>query len=198
MKKNKYDKNQAFVNAVGIARFTIQDSQANVKQRSMGFFATVCREYPSVSLDGGQRTIFFSYADPLIASLVYSIGDSISKIRTKAEDALSVAAAHQQFGVKFVLNSLVNEVAPPTKGKAKGAKRPALTNKQIGARYKALHEMLISHSFTHDQSATAAKYSVKGIGNTSNDVRAPAYDCMGELYKQMGGDEISKYYEGLR
>ena len=129
MKKNKYDKNQAFVNAVGIARFTIQDSQANVKQRSMGFFATVCREYPSVSLDGGQRTIFFSYADPLIASLVYSIGDSISKIRIKAEDALSVAAAHQQFGVKFVLNSLVNEVAPPTKGKAKGAKRPALTNK---------------------------------------------------------------------
>ena len=58
--------------------------------------------------------------------------------------------------------------------------------------------MLLSQSFSRDQSATAAKYAVKGIANTSNDVRAPAYDCMCELYKQMGGDEISKYYDGLR
>lgn len=44
----------------------------------------------------------------------------------------------------------------------------------------------------------AVKYAVKGINHTSNDVRMPAYDCMGELYRMMGGNEISKYYDGLR
>jgi len=44
----------------------------------------------------------------------------------------------------------------------------------------------------------ATKYAVKGISHTANDVRVPAYDCMGELYRTMGGDEISKHYEGLR
>jgi hypothetical protein len=52
MRKNKYNKNEAFVNAIGISRFTIQDKHANVMQRSMAFFASVCREYPNVSLDG--------------------------------------------------------------------------------------------------------------------------------------------------
>ena len=58
--------------------------------------------------------------------------------------------------------------------------------------------MLLAHSFTHDQLSSAAKYAVKGIGHSQNDVRAPAYDCMGELYRIMSGDELSKFYEGLR
>lgn len=29
-------------------------------------------------------------------------------------------------------------------------------------------------------------------------MRVPAYDCMGELYRSLGGDELSKYYTGLR
>ena len=44
----------------------------------------------------------------------------------------------------------------------------------------------------------AVKYSVKGIAHTQNDVRVPAYDCMGELYRVLGGDEISRYTDGLR
>jgi hypothetical protein len=31
LRKNKYNKSEAFVNSVGITRFTIQDSQASVK-----------------------------------------------------------------------------------------------------------------------------------------------------------------------
>ena len=38
---------------------------------------------------------------------------------------------------------------------------------------------------------------MKGIENTVSDIRNPAYECMVELYRIMGGDEISKYYDGL-
>lgn len=94
MSKNKFNKSEAFVNGVGVTRFTIQDKHANVSQRSMAFFATICREYPSVSLDSQLKTVFLSYAEPLIQALSISIGESNTKIRTKAEDAFSVAAGH--------------------------------------------------------------------------------------------------------
>ena len=58
--------------------------------------------------------------------------------------------------------------------------------------------MLLTHSFTNDQLSFVAKYAVKGIGHSQNDVRALAYDCMGELYRIMGSDELSKFYEDLR
>jgi hypothetical protein len=93
---------------------------------------------------------------------------------------------------------LVSDTPAPTKIKPKGGKKPVLTSKQMAARYRALYSMLLELSFTPDQQVTATKYAVKGIGNTSNDGRVPAYDCMGELYRAMGGDEISRYYEGLR
>jgi hypothetical protein len=48
------------------------------------------------------------------------------------------------------LSVLVSEAPPPAKGKPKGGKKVVLTTKQIGARYKALHEMLLAHQFTHD------------------------------------------------
>ena len=56
--------------------------------------------------------------------------------------------------------------------------------------------MLEGIDFVADQRVLATKYAVKGIQNTQNDVRAPAYDCLGELYVQMGGDEISRYTKG--
>jgi hypothetical protein len=82
--------------------------------------------------------------------------------------------------------------------KTKGGKKPVLSTKQIVARYQALFKVLQNHSFNSDQKRQAAVFSVKGINNTKNDIRTPAYDCMGELYRMMGGDEISKYYDGLR
>jgi len=48
--------------------------------------------------------------------------------------------------------------------------------------------MLCNFQFDREQQSQAAKYAVKGINNTANDVRLPAYDCMGELYRLMGGD----------
>jgi len=68
----------------------------------------------------------------------------------------------------------------------------------IIAKYQMLYKMLLNFSFSNDQQVTAVKYAVKGISHTQNDVRVPSYDCMGELYRIMGGDDISKYYEGLR
>lgn len=61
-----------------------------------------------------------------------------------------------------------------------------------------LHKMLCNFSFERDQQVQAAKYAVKGLNNTSNDVRLPAYDCMAELYRIMGGDSLSPYYDGLK
>lgn len=61
-----------------------------------------------------------------------------------------------------------------------------------------MRKLLESFEFAPDQQVLATKYSVKGIQHVQNDVRAPAYECMCELYKQMGGDEISKYTDGLR
>lgn len=58
--------------------------------------------------------------------------------------------------------------------------------------------MLINYNFSNDQLINAAKFSMKGVNNTSNDVRIPAYDCMGELYRIMGPDELAPYYDGLR
>ena len=46
---------EAFVNAVGVVRFTIQDKMAGVAQRSMNFMANVCSSFPDVRLDGPLR-----------------------------------------------------------------------------------------------------------------------------------------------
>ena len=73
-----------------------------------------------------------------------------------------------------------------------------MSTKQVAAKYQALFKILQNHSFSNEQKRQAAVLSVKGINNTKNDIRTPAYECMGELYRMMGGDEISKYYDGLR
>lgn len=86
----------------------------------------------------------------------------------------------------------------PVKGKATKGKKPVLTSKQLKAKYELLRRLLESYDFGPDQQVLATKYAVKGIQHAQNDVRAPAYECMCELYKQMGGDEISRYTEGLR
>ena len=46
---------EAFVNAVGVVRFTIQDKMAGVAQRAMNFMANVCSSLPNVRLDGSLR-----------------------------------------------------------------------------------------------------------------------------------------------
>ena len=84
------------------------------------------------------------------------------------------------------------------KGKGAKGKKPVLTSKQLKAKYELLRRLLESFDFGPDQQVLATKYAVKGIQHAQNDVRAPAYDCMCELYKQMGGDEISRYTDGLR
>ena len=66
------------------------------------------------------------------------------------------------------------------------------------AKYELLLHLLQSTPFTPDQQTTAARFAVKGINHAQNDVRTPAYDCMGELYRQMGANDLAKHYEGLR
>jgi len=59
--------------------------------------------------------------------------------------------------------------------------------------------MLCHCQFTsREQQVQAVKFAVKGIQHTQNDVRAPAYDSMGELYRLMGANEIAPFYEGIR
>lgn len=125
-----------------------------------------------------------------MGTLTEKIGDNLQKIRASAEDAFLAIASHPEFGVRLCLGALSSDAPPPSKAKTKG-KKPVLSTKALIAKYQMLHKMLCSFSFERDQQVQAAKYSVKGINNTSNDVRLPAYECMAELYRVMGGDSLS-------
>lgn len=127
------------------------------------------------------------------------MGDNLQKIRQRADDAYFAAANHPQFGLKLCLGYLTNDAPQPVKGgKGQKGKKPVLTSKHLKAKYELLRRLLESSDFGPDQQVLATKYAVKGIQHAQNDVRTPAYDCLCELYKQMGGDEISRYTEGLR
>lgn len=110
------------------------------------------------------------------------------------------AAGHKEFGVRMVLSYLMSDapIAKPKPGGKAPAKKPVQSNKLMIAKYQFLHKMLINYNFANDQLVSAAKFSMKGVNHTSNDVRIPAYDCMGELYRIMGPDELGPYYDGLR
>jgi len=58
MVMNEHNQDDAFVNGVGVVRFTVQDKMAGVAQKSMNFMATVCQTFPNVSLDGHRRGQF--------------------------------------------------------------------------------------------------------------------------------------------
>mmetsp|Transcript_11417 Transcript_11417/g.19276 ORF Transcript_11417/g.19276 Transcript_11417/m.19276 type:complete len:134 (+) Transcript_11417:1737-2138(+) len=133
-----------------------------------------------------------------MAFLSNKIGDNLLKVRQSSEEAFMAAAYHPLFGVKLCLSFIVNEVPLPPQPGAKKPKKLALTSKQISAKYQVLHKMLLGLEFGKDQLSQAAGYSVKGLTHTSNDVRDPAYDCMGELYRQMGEKKLSQFYDGLR
>jgi len=141
---------EAFVNAVGAVRFTIQDKMAGVNQKAMNFMTAVCSAFPNVSLDGPQRSQFNSYTDLILPSLAEKLGDNLQKIRAAAEDAFMAAASHPQIGVKQCLGYLTNDIPPPSKVKTNKGKKPVLSSKQIIAKYTALYKMLCSHHFTHD------------------------------------------------
>ena len=141
---------EAFVNAVGAVRFSIQDKMAGVNQKSMNFMTAVCSAFPNVSLDGGQRSQFNGYTDVILAVLAEKLGDNLQKIRASAEDAFLSAASHPQIGVKQCLGYLTNDIPPPSKAKQNKGKKPVLSSKQIIAKYMALYKMLCSHHFTHD------------------------------------------------
>lgn len=168
---------------------------AGVGQKSMYLLGGACNAYPHVTLAGGQRSQFNVYLDKIMATLTEKIGDNLQKVRSSAEEAFLAVAGHPQFGVKLCVAALSNDNAAPPKAKGR---KPVLSSKALIAKYQILHKMLVNFSFDRDLQITTVKYAVKGINNTSNDVRLPAYDCMGELYRIMGGDEISRYYEGLK
>jgi hypothetical protein len=58
-----------------------------------------------------------------------------------------------------------------------------ITSKTLKSKYEALYKILASFNLTHDIQVRAVEYSVKGIQHAQADVRNPAYECMGELYK---------------
>ena len=51
--QRKYNREDAFVNAVGAVRFTIGDKMAQVIQRSCLLLSNVCQAFPNVGIDGG-------------------------------------------------------------------------------------------------------------------------------------------------
>lgn len=108
------------------------------------------------------------------------------------------ACGHREFGVRMVLHYLVNDAPVKQPKGAKAPKKPVVSNKQEIAKFQFLHKLLVNFNFSNDQLITAAKFAQKGANHTSNDVRIPAYDCMGELYRIMGPDELAPYYDGLR
>ena len=149
-------------------------------------------------MGGSGRGQFNQYTDIILATLAEKLGDNLQKIRASAEEAFMASAGHPQIGVQLCLGFLTNDTPPPSKVKNAKGKKPALSSKQVIAKYTTLYRMLHELQFTHDQQIQATKYAVKGISHSSNDVRVPAYDCMGELYRALGGDELSKYYKDLR
>lgn len=77
MVMNERDQDGAFVNGVGVVRFTVQDKMAGVAQKSMNFMAAVCQTYPNVSLGGQSRGVFNSYTDVILATLAEKLGDNL-------------------------------------------------------------------------------------------------------------------------
>lgn len=94
MVMNERDQDGAFVNGVGVVRFTVQDKMAGVAQKSMNFMAAVCQTYPNVSLGGQSRGVFNSYTDVILATLAEKLGDNLQKVRGSAEAAFLASAGH--------------------------------------------------------------------------------------------------------
>lgn len=92
--QRKYNREEAFVNAVGAVRFTIQDKMAQVIQRACQLLTNVCQGYPNVGLDGSLRGAFAGYADVVLQTLTEKIGDNLQKIRQRADEAYFAAASH--------------------------------------------------------------------------------------------------------
>lgn len=72
------------------------------------------------------------------------------------------------------------------------------SNKAVVAKYQFLYKMLLEFQFTGDQLYRAADFSAQGASHSSHDVRTPAYECMCELYKIMGEQQLKKYIDRLR
>ena len=49
---SQYRKEEAFVNAVGAVKFTIQDKSVSVAQRAALLLASTCKTYSNIRLDG--------------------------------------------------------------------------------------------------------------------------------------------------
>mmetsp|Transcript_11417 Transcript_11417/g.19278 ORF Transcript_11417/g.19278 Transcript_11417/m.19278 type:complete len:126 (+) Transcript_11417:1350-1727(+) len=60
-KRSGLSKEEAFLNAIGAVRFTILDKMAGVSHKSMFLMSSVCREFPNLNLDGGQRSQLTQY-----------------------------------------------------------------------------------------------------------------------------------------
>ena len=172
-----------FLGTVGAVSFTVGDRNANVIQKAAALLQTAAEVYHSVSLDGTMRADFNQFSEVVLGTLAEKVGDALQKIRQSAEDALISAAGHPQFGVKAVLNHLTADVPFSARAKAKGGKKPVLPSKQLKHKYELLFRLLQSYPFSHDQQVTAVRFAVKGLQHAQADVRGPATDCMGELYK---------------
>ena len=124
---------------------------AGVAQKSMNFMAAVCQTYPNVSLGGQSRGVFNSYTDVILATLAEKLGDNLQKVRASAEEAFIASAGHSQIGVQPCLGFLTSDTPPPAKVKNAKGKKPALSTKQIVAKYTTLYRMLRELQFTYDQ-----------------------------------------------
>lgn len=103
--EGRYNESKAFVNGIGVVRYTVGDKMAQVAQRAMQMIVNLCRNLRP-SLNSNQKGELQFYTEPIISSLVDKLGDNLMKLRTGAEEALLSMAEHPNFGVQVCMNVL--------------------------------------------------------------------------------------------
>lgn len=110
---NQLPEEDAFMGAIQAIRHTINDKMAGVGQRAMGLLGRLGESYARVALDSSSKAKFHVDADIITQALVDKLGDNLQKVRASAEDALTAAVGHPEFGVRKVLDFLTAAAPAP-------------------------------------------------------------------------------------
>jgi len=186
---NYKDPWEGFVTLMGTISVLIVDKINQVSSKAINLLKLMMNKKPSIV---GSKNELFVHIDTSLNTLLEKIGDTNSRVREMAEDALMSMVRNPIITCNFCLSVILKDMVP---AKGKGSQSARHTLGRIRLLQKVVKEFKIDN---HDVPyLPVVDFAVEKLENPSSDVRTAAVNLLVDIHG-FAGNKLMGDLDGIR
>ena len=175
---------------VGILAHTLTSTVSHVILESMQLMKILVNKFHNSHVKGFYRGDLDKYMDSCLTYILERVGDSVIKIKERAENTTLEIANNTIFGSKIIFEHLISgDIKKTLKNSAR----------HLSGRLQLINRMIENFGLNTEEVGVEAlmECAFNGYRNPNKEVRDAAYDVIMNCYKFMG-QQVRSFYKDLR